>query len=68
MPKRAVKAKREPVRFLYWDGIAELTGKSPTTIKNRYYNGRMPEPDVFIDEQPGWSRETILAQPWAVPQ
>lgn len=57
MPKKAKVAG--PVRYLDKEQVAAMLDRSPKTIQNRFGEGRMPEPDAFIDNHPGWLEETI---------
>ncbi|MDO4606656.1 MAG: helix-turn-helix domain-containing protein [Bowdeniella nasicola] len=51
------------VRYLSTNGVAEMLGLSPHTVKSYRAQGRLPEPDAAIGDgravKYGWLPETI---------
>ena len=62
MPKGKTTAR--PVTYLHFEAVGNRIGRSPNTVKNRYFDGRMPTPDAYLQGaggvlRPGWLPRTI---------
>jgi hypothetical protein len=55
----SVESMSTQKKFIGTKGVAEICDITQATVRSYRRFGMLPEPDVWIDDRPGWTSRTI---------